>query len=236
VHGTPVPAVDWVVGVAIALAVVLAWGAYFRWKDHHPEPVGHVAFALLLGAVAAGIALLVYRGVGLAGGPVDRGDGVGSAWRFCLLVVGPIEEGAKALVVLALIVPLREFDEESDALVYATVVALGFSCVESVLYLPLESWQARIARALATPLSHAVFASVWGFGLGYAAFHARSRLVGAVVVVATLALSAAAHGAYDALLLAHDATLPAGGVVLVLWIALVLRARRVVARLARGDR
>lgn len=231
VHGRLTLALDGLAGAAVVLALVSAWVAYFRWKDHHPEPVRHLVAALGLGGLAAGVALLGYAAVETLGGPMGPGATPASRWAYCLGVVGPVEEGAKALVVVAVVARWRAFDEEIDGLVYAAVVALGFACVESLLYLPDLGWRDRWARAVSTPLSHAVFASVWGFGVGHAVFVARARAARVRWVLATVALAAAAHGAYDALILAHGATVAAALVVFALWVLLVLRARRVVARL-----
>lgn len=233
-HGRPTAVFDWAVGSTVVVAVAFAWLVYFRWKDHHPEPVRHVVGALLLGAGAAGLALAMYAGVEALGGPVAPGPTAASAWGFCLGVVGPVEETAKFAVLVGVVSRWRAFDEEIDGLVYAATLALGFSCVESLLYLPHLPWEGRVARALSTPLSHAVFASAFGFGVGHARFVATTRRSKVAWSLATLALAAVAHGVYDALILAHDATLAAAVVVFVLWGLLVLRARAVVGRLEAG--
>lgn len=229
--GTPTPTLDWLVGSTLIVGIASAWLVYFRWKDHHPEPLRHVGAALLLGGVAAGLALLLYAIVERLGGPIEPGQTAASAWVFSLAVVGPVEEGAKAALLVGVVARWRDFDEEIDGLVYAAAIGLGFACVESVLYLPHLPWEGRVARALSTPLSHAVFASAFGFGVGHARFVARTRASRVGWVLGTVALAAAIHGVYDALLLAHDATVLAALVVLVVWVLLVVRARRVVARL-----
>ncbi|MCC7139970.1 MAG: PrsW family intramembrane metalloprotease [Planctomycetes bacterium] len=232
-HGEPLSAFDWATGAGLVVAVLVAWLAYFRWKDHRVEPWGALAVALGLGAVAAGIALLAYRFAGALGLPTSPGTTAASSWRFCLGVVGPVEEGAKFLVTWLVVARLEPFDEESDGLVYAATVALGFSCVENLLYLPHVAPGMRVARALSTPLAHAVFSAPWGFGLGWARFSARSRAARAAALALPLLAASVAHGVYDHVLLAHGATWLAGAVVLALWGALVLRADAVVARLSR---
>lgn len=237
-YGTPTPALDTVVGLTLVVSVASAWLVYFRWKDHHPEPLRHVAAALALGGVAAGLALLLYALVERLGGPTDPGPTGATAWQFSLTVVGPVEEGAKAALLVGVVARWRAFDEEIDGLVYAAAIGLGFACVETALYLPHLPWEGRVARALSTPFSHAVFASAFGFGVGHARFVAKGRATRVLWVLGTVALSAAVHGVYDGLLLAHDATVPAALVVFAAWLVLVARARRVVARLeavlARG--
>ena len=52
----------WTVAVGAAAAAAVFWSLYFRFKDRlRPEPLTHVIGALLLGAVAAGLAVGVFR-------------------------------------------------------------------------------------------------------------------------------------------------------------------------------
>lgn len=233
-HGKPTALIDWIAGVGVILCAALAWLAYWRWKDHQkPEPLGLTAFAFLLGGASAGVALFGYRIAIQLGLPGIPGGTTGSIARFCLLTVGPVEEGAKFLVAWLLLFRHAEFDEEIDGLVYATAVALGFASVENVLYLPLLPWGERLARSFATPLSHAVFSALWGMGYAHAKFSMTSRGGKTAVVLVSLALAMLAHGLYDFVELAYDATLVAGLLVFSLWWILVLRARWIVASIQR---
>ena len=52
----------WTVAVGAVAAAAVFWGLYFRFKDRlRPEPLTHVIGALLLGAVAAVLAVGVFR-------------------------------------------------------------------------------------------------------------------------------------------------------------------------------
>ncbi len=95
----------------------------------------------------------------------------------------------------------------------------------------LEASLATVVTSVGPTSQLPVFSSAFGFGVGHARFVATSRAARWGWPLATLAVSALAHGVYDALILAHDATLPAAVVVFALWTVLVLRARRIVARL-----
>ena len=226
--GPPTPLFDWVAGVGVALAGALAWLAYFRWKDAHPEPLRLVLAAYLSGGVAVVLALAGYAAATALGLPSERGDSVGAVARFCLVTVGPVEEGAKFLTAWLLFFRRRECDEEIDGLVYATAVALGFSCVENVLYLPRISGFARLARAAATPLSHSVFAALWGLGWAHGRFEARTARGRFLWPALGFLAAAVCHAAYDLAILGYDATLTSGVLVFALWAWLVLRARALV--------
>jgi RsiW-degrading membrane proteinase PrsW (M82 family) len=184
--------------------------------------------AFALGAASVGLAALGYRLAFALGLPSSPGDTVGDVALYCWLTVGPVEELAKFAVLALVISTWREFDEEIDGLVYAAAVALGFASVENLLYLPHLPWPLRLARAAATPLSHAVFSGLFGFGVAWAKFRARSTAGRVLVPLATLAMAAAAHGAYDHVILAYGATLAAASVVAVLFVAMTVRARSVV--------
>jgi RsiW-degrading membrane proteinase PrsW (M82 family) len=234
VHGKPVGLVDWVAGIGVVVCAALAWMAYWRWKDRiRPEPLGTTAIAFLLGGASAGVALFLYAIAGRIGFPTDPGTDKASITRFCLITVGPIEEGAKFLVAWALLFRHVHFDEEIDGLVYATAVALGFAAVENVLYLPDLGWGERLARAFSTPLplSHAVFAALWGFGYAHARSAARTPMARRLWPALSWAAAALLHGLYDVVVLAHDRPRFAGALVFALWIFVVFRARRILEAL-----
>lgn len=222
---------DWVGGVGVILCAAVLWLLYFRWKDKHPEPAGLVLLAFLLGAAATGIALAGYHLAAKIGLPRDAGADTRSVAAYCFFVVGPVEEGAKLLVTWLVPYRSKEFDEVIDGLVYSSAVALGFASVENVLYLPRIDWGWRLARAAATPLSHSLFSSFWGFGLSHAKFRARTLFGKAFAPLSTCAVAAAAHGFYDFTILSTGATIPAALFVFALWGLMAARARYAVESL-----
>jgi RsiW-degrading membrane proteinase PrsW (M82 family) len=122
----------------------------------------------------------------------------------------------------------RHFDEPIDGLVYASAVAIGFATLENLIYLPWLGWVEQAARSLTSPLMHSLFAAIWGFGAGRAAFRARTPAARFAWQAIPLATSMLIHGLYDFLVIGLHATLPASGVVLVLWLLMIARARRLV--------
>lgn len=219
-------ATTWVRGVGFVFGAALFWIAYFDLKDRlRPEPRRALLAAFALGGLSAGVAWLAYRALPALGLPPDPGSSARSIVPYCLLVVGPIEEGAKFLVARAVLVRMPAFDEPIDGLVYAAVVAVGFASVENLLYLAHLPWTEHLARSLASPLTHSLFAAVWGFGLARARFAARSRWSSAGWQLGTLALAMAFHGVYDAIVLASGALWTAAAIVLGLWTFVIVRAR-----------
>ncbi len=205
----------------------LLWLHYFWLKDAlRPEPRRRVLVAFLLGAPAVALALALYRLAEALGGPSSAPEDPAAAALYCLLMVGPIEEAAKFLAAGAIAFRWRCFDEPVDGIVYAGAVGIGFATVENVLYLPLLQPGQALARCLASPLTHALFASAWGVTAGHASFRVRSRAGRAAWIGGGLAFAMFAHGLYDALLFTSSLPVIASVVVLALWVALIWTTRR----------
>ena len=223
------PPLSWTLLAGAAFAATsLAWVAYFRWKDRlRPEPWVLLLLMLGGGLVAAALALAGFEGLAAVG--------VGTAWEDlaqpslqrslgAALRIGAAEELAKLLPVALLALTHHHFDELLDGIVYAACVGLGFATAESLLLFATGELGAleAAARAVAAPLTHALFAAPAGLGLALTVL--RRRPWG---VALGLALSVLAHALYDWLL--ARPTLPAGSasaVVLTLWLWLLAATPR----------
>ncbi len=218
---------------ALGLAVggALFWLVYFNLKDHlRPEPRRLLLAAFALGNLSAVVALGGFRLAELLGAPAWPGAGEAAILVYCLGLVGPLEEGAKFLVARLTVYRSRDFDEPIDGIVYAATVAIGFATVENLLFATYLGAGEQVARSLASPLTHSLFAAVWGFGIARARFDARSAVGRLTWQGGTLVSAMALHGLYDFVLLAWGAAYLAGGIALVLWLALIAHARAVVRR------
>ena len=204
--------------LTIIIAPAAFWLLYHYYRDRYrPEPL-----LLLLSTYVAGIAagFLCLRAferlnrLGLDAGPEDGG------WQFllyCVIGIGLLEETAKLAPVWLVCARWREFDEPVDGIVYASVSALGFASFENYKYMEFLEGAPMLARAAASPLTHAVFSSIWGYALG------RARHDGTPVwraVIPALALSALAHGVYDFVAVGtHVAFRPVtAAIILAIWI------------------
>jgi len=220
--------------LSVILAPALFWLLYHRWKDRRrPEPLVLMALAYLLGIGSGWLGVAFYDVAGRLGASTDpHGLAETSPLGFllyALCVIGPIEELVKFLPFALVCIRLRQFDEEIDGIVYASAVALGFASYENYLYMGFLEGPTLIARAVASPLTHAMFASIWGYTCGRARARGTSFAKAALV---GLGISAPIHGLYDYFALSGSdwvRVLPAG-VILVIWgwrMALLERLGRV---------
>jgi protease PrsW len=221
--------------LAFVVAGSLFWLQYFDLKDAlQPEPRRRLLQAFGLGMLAVGVAWAGYAAVAAAGLPSSPPEGSGDVVLYFLLVVGPVEEGAKFLVARAVCFRWKEFDERIDGLIYAAAVALGFAAIENMLFLRAVPWTTGLVRALVSPLTHSLFAAVWGFGTSHALLATRTPasrfLWQALPLVAAMVL----HGAYDVAVLLDGAAPLAAVLVTLLWAFVIWNARRVVKRAVAG--
>lgn len=175
------------------------WAAYHYHKDRHlPEPIGHLLFALILGAGAFYLGLWMYTGLGYLGLRFDAFELAETnrvaLFSYSMLVIGPVEELAKFIPFWIFILRMKEFDEPIDGIIYASFIALGFGAVENIYYLQFLSGIEAWGRAFVGPVLHIVFASIWGYYVGRAHLCKRKLLP---VSLAALAVASVVHGFYD---------------------------------------
>jgi len=181
------------------LLPVAFWAAYHLHVDRHlPEPAGHLLLAFGLGIGSYFLGMLLYRALGVVGLRYDAfelGQGnLPGLFLFAVLGIGLIEELAKLIPFLLVVLRFREFNEPIDGIIYASFIALGFAAVENFHYLQFLSTGEAYARGFVGPVLHIVFASIWGYYIGRARLHQRA-LTG--TVLASLAFTAFVHGIYD---------------------------------------
>ena len=209
---------------------VLFWAVYHYHKDRHlPEPAGNLILTFLLGMLAAGISAALYSGLGLVGLRFDAGYLADtSTWAllaYAMLAIGPIEEIAKLLPFLVVVLRFRDFDEPMDGIIYASFIGLGYAAVENWQYLEYLTTLEAVARGFASPVIHILFASIWGHWVAQA--HLAGRAVGWTVVFST-AVAALLHGLYDFIVILNPRfALPVAALMIVaiwLWRLRVLRS------------
>ena len=171
------------------------WAGYHYYKDRHmPEPIGNLVLCFGLGILSFYLGKLMYMGLDLLGLRFDAFALAESSraglLAYSVLAIGGIEEFAKLLPFLIVVLRFKAFDEPLDGIIYAAFIALGFATVENILYLQYADGLEMIGRGFASPLVHVMFASIWAFNIGLA-FLQRKRLT--AIVLNYLCLAAFAH-------------------------------------------
>jgi len=216
----------------------LFWAGYHYHKDRLlPEPPHNLALCFGLGLAAAAISQGAYEALeplGLRQDAVALGnDDPLGLLAYAMLAIGPIEEFAKLLPFLVVVLRFRAFDEPLDGIVYASFIALGYAAVENYHYLEFLSLAEGVARGFAGPVVHILFASIWGYRITIAHLSGRPLLW---PVLGGFILAAGLHGLYDFLvLLAPGSALPAAALLIVgIWVWRLRLMRRLHDEAARG--
>ncbi len=208
------------VGFAI-LAPAAFWIGYYYYKDRfRPEPPLNLAASYGLGFLAGFLCYEFYGLLELAGllpgfQAVLARTSPAEFFSYSVVVVGIIEETFKYLPFVLVVLRFRSFDEKIDGIVYAAAVAVGFSSFENLGYLPSLSGFAFFGRAFAAPLTHTVFASIWGYAVGRAFLARRSILVASVI---GLGIAGICHGLFNFLTFSHTLRFLSALLILAVWL------------------
>jgi RsiW-degrading membrane proteinase PrsW (M82 family) len=174
---------------------VLFWAFYHYHKDERqPEPVGHLLVAFLLGVGSFYLAGFMYEALGLVGLRFDAFELAETnplgLFVYAVLAIGSIEETAKMIPFLLVVIRFKEFNEPVDGVIYGSFIALGFAMLENVQYMHALNTYEAMARGFAGPVVHIV------------------------------AFTAILHGLYDFLVLTmHPLTLPPAAVMVgAIWV------------------
>lgn len=168
-----------------------------------PEPIGNLVLCFGLGIASFYLGKMMYQGLDLIGLRFDAFALAESSQAgliaYSILAIGGIEESAKLLPFLMVVLRFKAFDEPLDGIIYAAFIALGFAFVENIQYLQYVAGLEMVGRGFASPVVHIMFASVWGYYIGLKFLQQQSL---ALVVLQYLALTALFHGIYDFIVIA----------------------------------
>jgi len=213
--------------LGLLLASALFWLEYVDTKDRYqPEPHRRLVIAFVLGSAAAGMAIILFELLASAGLEFPAGGEPRAIALYCLLLIGPIEEGVKILVACLFVFRWRVFDEHIDGFVYAAAISLGFASLENFNHLPGLPLTEQLARTATLPLTHSLFAAIWGLGFARAQLHATTAASRWAWRVGSAGLAMLLHGLYDFLIFAYQASVATSGLVLIIWLSLIYRARQ----------
>lgn len=206
--------------VSVIIAPALVWIIYFYYKDRfQPEPWRNLGLTYLFGLVTAFVCVNFFKLLPYLGIPEDPSVLTEAhGWPFLIYsigITGLVEEFFKLLPFLIVVLQLKDFDEKIDGIVYASVIALGFASYENARYLAYMEGFELFGRAIASPLTHTIFSSIWGYTVGVA--HIRHKSVTAASLKG-LALAAIVHGLFNFFTTSSAFRIISSILILMIWI------------------
>ena len=183
--GSSTGLVGFLIGICLAAIPVPVVLAALRWLDRYePEPRGVLLFCFFWGATVAALAATIINSASaLALARAGAGGQAGLA-DTALLVAPWVEEAAKGLaVLLVLVFRRREVDGVVDGIVLAGLSGLGFAFTENILYFGRAFLSGEdlgltggifavgitfVLRGVLSPFAHPLFTSMLGLGVGLA--------------------------------------------------------------------
>jgi RsiW-degrading membrane proteinase PrsW (M82 family) len=195
-----------IVPAAIAPALLVLW--LVVTADRRPEPPWVVWLAFVLGALS--IFALRYVRMWLQPLLVGTDNPWLTLADYALFQVGIPEESLKVLIIAAIALRARVFDEPMDGVVCGAAVGLGFAANENLGYLvQYQDWETlAIVRGILTIPFHASLGAIAGTYLASARFgsalgaHRGEPLVRARLIMSAWLIPVVLHTLYDIPLLA----------------------------------
>lgn len=178
-----------------AVCGAMLWIGYFRRIDilEH-ERIIDVVIALTVGYLTPTLALWIYYGLEIIGFNFN-GELVNDL-VYSIFGVGITEEFSKLLgVFIAFGILKKRINEPIDYLVFAGIVALGFSVRENFIYYNNYGAQIATGRTLISCLVHIINTSICVYGLyRFKLFNKGNNYINSVVGIS---VAIASHGLFD---------------------------------------
>lgn len=217
-----------IVALGLAPLAFLLWFFYTRDKLD-PEPHGLIFRIFILGALAFIPGFLIRQFL-----PIPF-------WLTGLFILPVVNELAKFCVVRFGVYDNSEFDEPMDGIIFAAVAGLGFASVDvigSMVNAYLQVAQVGVPgggmalaavlnmfalKGLLTGPGHALWSSLWGYGLGLAKFSRPKRRRG--LIGSGLLAAMVSQAAFNGLAMEPDWWLNRVGLVLLIAVLLFVVMR-----------
>lgn len=165
-----------IISVLLAFAPALFWmWWYYRQDLYEKEPKRLLALVFLLAMPFSVLAGLIEYVIDGNFSRLSNNSDFLIIVLFYLLIVGPVEELAKFIVVRTVAYPKADFNEPVDGIIYAAAAALGFASFENIFYLLDQGPLIIILRGPVSTLGHVLFSAMWGAALGLARFDSNRR-------------------------------------------------------------
>lgn len=185
---------------ALSLLPCVIWLVYFYIQSRYKTPpLRLILVTFLLGALSTVPALalnLMGQNLFLA----FAGNTSLSRVLMLFIIVGPVEEAVKMLMVWIYAYRQPEFDEPLDGVIYSAAAALGFAAIENIVYLLGNNLGLVFLRGSLSNPGHALFSAVWGLALCRAKLVPNLASSRIPIIVQGWLIASLLHAVFDALL------------------------------------
>ncbi len=178
-----------------AVAGAMLWLSYFRRIDIlEGERVRDMMVAFVIGFLTPSVAVWIYKFLETKG--INFNGLLWNDFLYAIFGVGLTEELVKlAGVFIAFAVLKKSINEPLDRLLFAGIVALGFSVRENFIYYNNYGSQIITGRTFISSLTHIINTSICVYGIyRYSMFHKGNRYLNAFVAIS---LAVGSHGLFD---------------------------------------
>jgi RsiW-degrading membrane proteinase PrsW (M82 family) len=188
----------------LSLLPCILWLWYFSSRSLYKRPsIRVLGVTFFLGALATLPALFLNL-VGQSFFLGHFGNNQFSHILVLLLIVGPVEELVKLLVVYLYAYRKPQFDEPLDGVIFSATAALGFAAVENVVYLGEHDPMLVLLRGPLSNPGHALFSALWGLSLSRAKAAPNLVRVRFSIIARGLVGASLLHSLFDILLVASS--------------------------------
>lgn len=191
-------------GILGAILIACLWIYYLLRLDlYEPEKKFNIILCFVMGFLCAGLVVFYHfywrNNVSLH--KVEDGSFLNNLLYYTF-AVGAIEELVKFLPFFYFFYIARSINESFDFILYPSIAALGFACIENVLYFDYSSDKTMLLRALFCCSGHGFYSSIIGYGCmkSYLADGSLSFKI----LLKYFALACFFHGLYDAAISSFD--------------------------------
>lgn len=212
--------------LALAPGLVIAFYIYVRDR-YEREPFKAVALTFVIGIIAAVGAAIVESAFPYS----EKSATLLATAANATLVVAPVEEIAKFLVVWLFVYRSPEFNEPFDGIVYCVMASMGFATIENIAYVFDGGMHVGIERAFFSVPGHAAYAVIMGYYMGRAKFDTAGR--SRILLATGLVLAIVTHGLFDlGLMMRSDVGLFITAIAFLFAVVYAVRAIRESSRLS----
>lgn len=177
--------------------ICFTWFFYFRRIDiFEREPITPMVGVLLLGAFSAPVSIII-RDVLMVLEPHSFGYGWLNDLNYSVVCIGLVEEVAKFLPVLLILLLSKQVNEPVDYMLYGGLSALGFATLENSLYFAGYGTSIVFSRFLFSTVVHMALTGIACYFWAVAQYKLNNYWLALLTVPCGLIIVIWVHGLFD---------------------------------------